>query len=62
MALGKVWVLAEAQDEKVASITLELLTKARELGDTVEAFHGGDASAVAETLGAHGATKVYVDR
>jgi electron transfer flavoprotein alpha subunit len=59
MALGKVWVLAEAQDDTVASITLEMLAKARELGDTVEAFHGGDASALAATLGAHGATKVY---
>jgi electron transfer flavoprotein alpha subunit len=59
MALGKVWVLAEADDGKVASITLELLAKARELGDTVEAVHGGDGSAIAETLGAHGATKVY---
>ena len=59
MALGKVWVLAETQEGKVASITLELLAKARELGDTVEAFHGGDGSAVAGELGAHGATKVY---
>jgi electron transfer flavoprotein alpha subunit len=59
MALGKVWVLAEADEGKVASITLELLAKARELGDTVETVYGGDASAIAETLGAHGASKVY---
>jgi electron transfer flavoprotein alpha subunit len=59
MALGKVWVLAEAQDDTVASITLELLAKARELGDTVEAFYGGDAAGVAATLGAHGVSKVY---
>jgi electron transfer flavoprotein alpha subunit len=59
MALGKVWVLAEADNGNVTTTTLELLAKARELGDTVEAFYGGDGAAVAETLGAHGATKVY---
>ena len=37
-------------------VTLELLTKARELGDTVEAFYaGGDADAVAAELGKYGA-------
>src|SRR5437588_2035479 len=60
MAVSTIWVFAEAADGKVASITLELLTKARELGGTVEAFYGGaDADAVAETLGKYGATKVY---
>ena len=60
MALNRIWVYAEAADGKVAPITLEMLTKARELGDTVEAVYGGgDADAIAETLGAHGATKVY---
>jgi electron transfer flavoprotein alpha subunit len=60
MALSRIWVHAEASDGKVASITLEILAKARELGDTVECFYSGaDADAIAETLGAHGATKVY---
>ncbi|HYZ98900.1 MAG TPA: electron transfer flavoprotein subunit alpha/FixB family protein [Acidimicrobiales bacterium] len=60
MALNRIWVLAEAADGKVAPITLEMLAKARELAETVEAFYGGgDADALAETLGAHGATKVY---
>src|SRR5687768_11081277 len=59
MALGKVWVLAEAQDGNVASITLELLAKARELGDAVEVFYGGDGAEIAEAVGAHGATRVY---
>jgi electron transfer flavoprotein alpha subunit len=59
MGLSKIWVFAEAVDGKVTSTTLELLTKARELGDTVEAVYGGaDADAVAAQLGAHGATKV----
>lgn len=59
MALNRIWVLAEAADDKVAPITLEMLTKARELGGTVEAVYGGDAAGIAEQLGAYGATKVY---
>ena len=60
MALNRIWVYAEAADGKVAPITLEMLAKARELGGTVEAVYGdGDADAIAETLGAHGATKIY---
>ena len=40
--------------------TLELLTKARELGDTVEAVYvGADADAIAPALGEYGATKVF---
>jgi electron transfer flavoprotein alpha subunit len=59
MALSKVWVFAEADEDKVKTITLEMLAKARELGDTVEAVFGGDGDAVAAALGAHGASKVY---
>ena len=59
MAIDKIWVVAEATDGKVSGLTLELLTKARELGGTVEAVTWGDASAIAETLGKYGATKVY---
>jgi electron transfer flavoprotein alpha subunit len=59
MALNRIWVLAEAAEGKVVPITLEMLTKARELGGTVEAVYGGgDEDAIAETLGAYGATKV----
>ncbi len=58
MALSKVWVHAEATEDGVASITLEMLAKAREIADTVECFTGGDGSAVAEVVGKHGATKV----
>ncbi len=39
MSLSKVWVYAESAEGKPTSLTLELLTKARELGDTVEAFY-----------------------
>jgi electron transfer flavoprotein alpha subunit len=60
MTVSRIWVHAEALDGKVATITLELLAKARTLGGTVEAFYGGsDADAIAATLGAHGATAVH---
>ena len=59
MAIDRIWVLAEALDGTVAPITLELLAKARELAGTVEVVYGGDGAHVAETVGAHGATKVY---
>jgi electron transfer flavoprotein alpha subunit len=58
MALSKIWVLAEAVEGEVAPTTLEMVAKARELGDTVECVFGGDGASVAETVGAHGATKV----
>ena len=60
MGLSKIWVLAEAVDGKVTPTTLEILTKARSLGDTVEAVYGGaDADAIAGELGAYGATTVH---
>jgi len=58
MALSKVWVHAETNENGVAPITLEMLAKAREIADVVEVFVGGDGAAVAATVGAHGATKV----
>ena len=52
MALSKVWVYAEAENGAPLSATLELLTKAREIGDTVEAvFVGADADTLAPKLG-----------
>lgn len=60
MTLSKIWVLAEASNGEVASITLEMLAKARELASTVEAVYAGaDADAIAGQLGAHGATTVH---
>ncbi len=59
MALSKVWVFVET-DESGALIPLskELLTKARDLADTVEAFYAGEGADVAEAVGAFGATAV----
>ena len=58
MPISNIWVFAEAIDGKVKTITLELLAKARTLGGEVTAVFAGDGAAVAEELGAHGATKV----
>jgi electron transfer flavoprotein alpha subunit len=60
MTLSKIWVYAQANDGTVTPLTLELLTKARSLADTVEAVYGGsDADAIAGTLGEFGATTVH---
>jgi electron transfer flavoprotein alpha subunit len=60
MTLSKVWVYAEGEEGQATSGTLELLTKAREIGDTVEAVYAGaDADQIAPQLGEYGATKVY---
>lgn len=59
MGIGTIWVHAEAGADGVSTMTQELLTKARSLGDTVECFYGGDGAAVAEELGSYGATTVH---
>ncbi len=60
MAVNRIWVFAEATEGTVAPISLEILTKARELGGTVEAVIAGDGAGATEALGAYGAEKVYV--
>jgi electron transfer flavoprotein alpha subunit len=60
MAIEKIWVLAESSDGKPLPVALELLTRARQLAPTVEAFTWGpDTEAIAVQLGAFGASKVY---
>src|SRR5438105_1123905 len=60
MAISKIWVFAEADGDRPTATTLELLTKARELVDTLEAVYVGvNADALASTLGEHGASTVY---
>jgi electron transfer flavoprotein alpha subunit len=56
----RVWVFAEVTPEGVRTTALELLTKARSLGDEVAAVAlGPGANAGAEALGEHGAGIVY---
>jgi electron transfer flavoprotein alpha subunit len=60
MAINNVWVHAEAAEGKVRPGTLELLTKAREIGSNVVAFYSGedDVTAIAPQLGEYGASQV----
>ncbi|HUR78013.1 MAG TPA: electron transfer flavoprotein subunit alpha/FixB family protein [Acidimicrobiales bacterium] len=57
--MAKIWVLAESTNGKVSSLTLELLTKARELGEVEAVAWGADTASLAGDLGAHGATVVH---
>jgi electron transfer flavoprotein alpha subunit len=60
MALSKVWVFVETDENgSLTTLSKELLTRARDLGDTVEAFYAGDGNDVAESVGAFGATAVH---
>ncbi len=60
MSLDTIWVYAEAVDGEVTSTTLELLTKARDLADTVACVYAGDdADDIAEALGEYGAETVH---
>jgi electron transfer flavoprotein alpha subunit len=60
MALSKIWVYAEGVDGAPTSTTLELVSKARDLAGTVEAFHAGpDGAALAGSLGSYGVTTLY---
>jgi electron transfer flavoprotein alpha subunit len=59
MSIENIWVFAQGAEGAPTSTTLELLTKARELGSTVTAFVAGDAAELAAALGDYGATKLY---
>ena len=60
--MAKVWVYVDlGPDGTPHPVSLELLTKARQLGDTVEAVAlGPGAKDAAKTLGQYGAQTVYV--
>jgi electron transfer flavoprotein alpha subunit len=60
MAVAKTWVFAEIIDGKPVPAVLELLTKARSLGGTVEAVaFSPQAEAAAASLGEFGATTLH---
>jgi electron transfer flavoprotein alpha subunit len=60
MALNTIWVVAEVAEGRPLPVSLELLTKARELAGTVEAVAWGpDTSSHAAVLGSHGASRVH---
>jgi electron transfer flavoprotein alpha subunit len=59
--MAAILVFAEMSDGKLASTSLELMTKARELGDVYAIALGTGAKNAAETLGKHGAKVVHVN-
>ncbi len=59
MALDKIWVLVDRSDDKAKPVSLELLTKAHEVGGTVEGVTWGDGAPLAAEVGAHGATALH---
>ena len=59
--MATVWIYAEVTPEGPASSALELLTKARQVGDEVAAVAlGPGATEAASALGEHGASTVYL--
>ena len=59
--MAKILVYAELNQGKLVPTTLELMAKARELGDVEAIALGAGAKAAAATLGKHGAKVVHVN-
>jgi electron transfer flavoprotein alpha subunit len=59
MTIAKIWVVAEVVDGAPTTTSLELVTRARSLADTVEAVVWGDGASAAGPLGEYGATTVH---
>ncbi len=59
--MAKIWVYAEMNQGNLAPTSLELMAKARELGDVEAIALGAGAKAAAATLGKHGAKVVHVN-
>jgi electron transfer flavoprotein alpha subunit len=59
--VAKIWVYAEMNQGKLAPTSLELMAKARDLGDVEAIALGAGAKAAAATLGKHGAKVVHVN-
>jgi electron transfer flavoprotein alpha subunit len=57
----KIWVYAELAEGQVVSTSLELMAKARALGDVEAIALGKGAKSAAGTLGKHGAKVVHVN-
>ncbi|MGH7903707.1 MAG: electron transfer flavoprotein subunit alpha/FixB family protein [Candidatus Dormibacteraceae bacterium] len=56
----RIWVYAELQGGRLAPISLELMAKARQLGDVEAVALGPGATEAAAVLGRHGAARVHV--
>ncbi|TAM78930.1 MAG: electron transfer flavoprotein subunit alpha/FixB family protein [Chloroflexota bacterium] len=59
--MATIWVFAELNQGRLMPITLELVSKARELGQVEVVALGPGAREAVAALGAHGATRVYLN-
>jgi electron transfer flavoprotein alpha subunit len=59
MTIAKIWVVAEIVDGAPTTTSLELVSRARTLADTVEAVVWGDGASAAGALGEYGVTTVH---
>jgi electron transfer flavoprotein alpha subunit len=59
--MAKIWVYAELNQGQLQPTALELMAKARDLGDVEAVALGSGAKAAAATLGKHGAKVVHVN-
>src|SRR5919197_5292134 len=59
--MASILVYAEMSQGKLATTSLGLMTKARDLGDVYAVALGGGAKAAAATLGKHGAKVIHVN-
>ena len=59
MSIAKIWVVAEVVDGAPITTSLELISHARSLADTVEAVVWDGGAAAAGALGEYGATTVH---
>jgi electron transfer flavoprotein alpha subunit len=59
MSIAKIWVVAEVVDGAPTTTSLELVSHARTLADSVETIVWGDGATAAGTLGEYGATTVH---
>ena len=61
MAGDAIWVYGEGRDGQPAAVTLELVSKAAELGEATVIFLGRGAEGAAEVAGRYGAARALVD-
>src|SRR5690348_3787331 len=59
--MPKIWVYAELNQGRLTTTTLELLTRARELGEVDAVALGPGARKAAAALGKHGAERVFAN-
>ncbi len=58
--MARVWVYAELVGGRLQPVSLELVSRARELGEVETVVLGNGAAEAAQALGEHGAARVYV--